>query len=336
MTKHPISIQKCPLGHVSKLQSFLKEHWGKDHILANHIDFLMWQHAEISSPDLNYYIAIEGNNTIEGTLGFIPLHKYDKDLTGNDSLWITTWKVNPNNQTIGLGFLILNTLMKAENPNWIGSLGLNPKTLPFYKKLKFQTGILNHYFILNPNISNYELYSGPSTNDKKTRSLHQLKEINTISNLKEKDFKINSDLFPLKSLTYFKNRYENHPILDYLFYTLEVDNSQNLYVFRIDSALGAKALRLIDFYGSLDTLATETSSLSDLLKKVKAEYLDLYIHTSVDLNFERSAWVNRHLSDVIIPNYFSPFEKKNIDIHFAYKGASACFFKGDSDQDRPN
>ncbi|EOW3520763.1 hypothetical protein ACOWVB_000374 [Campylobacter coli] len=40
----------------------------------------------------------------------------------------------------------------------------------------------------------------------------------------------------------------------------------------------------------------------------------------------------------IIPNYFEPFEKKNILIKFAYKTKvnNYAIFKGDSDQDRPS
>ena len=45
------------------------------------------------------------------------------------------------------------------------------------------------------------------------------------------------------------------------------------------------------------------------------------------------------MSNVIVPKYFEPFEKKNINLDFAYKVNSKSLyfiFKGDSDQDRPS
>jgi len=40
----------------------------------------------------------------------------------------------------------------------------------------------------------------------------------------------------------------------------------------------------------------------------------------------------------VIPNYFEPFLKKNVNIRFAYKAKehNYAIFKADSDQDRPN
>ena len=40
----------------------------------------------------------------------------------------------------------------------------------------------------------------------------------------------------------------------------------------------------------------------------------------------------------IIPDYFSPFEQKNIDIWVDSSNRidTCCFFKADGDQDRPN
>ena len=45
----------------------------------------------------------------------------------------------------------------------------------------------------------------------------------------------------------------------------------------------------------------------------------------------------RDIDVIIIPNYYEPFEQKNIDINFStniHEGFR--MFKGDGDQDRPN
>ena len=42
--------------------------------------------------------------------------------------------------------------------------------------------------------------------------------------------------------------------------------------------------------------------------------------------------------EIIIPNYFEPFEQRNVRIEVAYKTKNNNYvaFKADSDQDRPN
>jgi hypothetical protein len=43
---------------------------------------------------------------------------------------------------------------------------------------------------------------------------------------------------------------------------------------------------------------------------------------------------------LVLPNYFSPFERRNVEIEFAYKVTDDTtpvrLFRADSDQDRPN
>ena len=54
-----------------------------------------------------------------------------------------------------------------------------------------------------------------------------------------------------------------------------------------------------------------------------------------------NAWISKidlNQEEIIVPNYFEPFEKKNVKLEIAYKSKSDNYvaFKGDSDQDRPN
>lgn len=73
---------------------------------------------------------------------------------------------------------------------------------------------------------------------------------------------------------------------------------------------------------------------------VTAEYVDFYNIGIKEISSTTSGFIKRDsTSEVIIPNYFEPFEKKNIDLGYAYKcdnNFNFCIFKGDSDQDRPN
>ena len=71
------------------------------------------------------------------------------------------------------------------------------------------------------------------------------------------------------------------------------------------------------------------------------EYLDFYYFGIpnkylLDTGFK----IKKKNSKNILPNYFEPFSKKNININYAIKKGSLkhnhFLFKGDCDQERPN
>ena len=143
---------------------------------------------------------------------------------------------------------------------------------------------------------------------------------------------------PFKSLEYFKNRYANHPIYEYKF--IGVYNNEQMIALlacRIIEANGSKCIRVMDVLGRL--YGNCYDSLKELLYAEDAEYIDImnyginkevFLHTGfneLDVN-----------GDLIIPNYFEPFEQRNVKIELAFKSQYDDYvaFKGDSDQDRPN
>ena len=78
-----------------------------------------------------------------------------------------------------------------------------------------------------------------------------------------------------------------------------------------------------------------------ILKEYKAEYIDLYSYGLPLEVLKESKFLNiKEIKGLIIPNHFEPFERKNIDIKYAYKnligGQTVRLFKADADQDRPN
>ena len=114
---------------------------------------------------------------------------------------------------------------------------------------------------------------------------------------------------------------------------------QNFVVLREVSRKGNKSLaaKLIDF--KLDDTKIAKNILSELCIKFNYEYILVYYHYTSNNN---KKFINLNLQNnkVIIPQYFSPFKKKNIRINFAYKFLKkkfeTNFTLGDCDQDRPN
>ena len=71
------------------------------------------------------------------------------------------------------------------------------------------------------------------------------------------------------------------------------------------------------------------------------EYVDFVEVGLEDKELVDAGFINRKsYENVIVPNYFEPFLRENVDLDYAFKTVAAdapkVFFKADADQDRPN
>ena len=71
------------------------------------------------------------------------------------------------------------------------------------------------------------------------------------------------------------------------------------------------------------------------------EYIDFYYHGIPDRYLIKTGFkIRKNNSKIVIPNYFEPFLRENIEINYAVKKTSYLYkqflFKGDCDQERPN
>ena len=107
-------------------------------------------------------------------------------------------------------------------------------------------------------------------------------------------------------------------------------------VFRIVEHLSSKALRLVDCIGDYNDLCHVTYCIDTFMNDIEAEYVDLYESGINPDVLKKAGWRKVCESSNIIPNYFSPYEKRNIRIHYASTSQNAVYFKGDGDQDRPS
>lgn len=93
---------------------------------------------------------------------------------------------------------------------------------------------------------------------------------------------------------------------------------------------------MVDLLGHYDLLPSFTTTLDAILKKKHYEYADCYVCGVINEIFDNAGWEDVDKADVIIPNYFAPFERKNIDIYYSCKPHGMVILHGDGDQDRPN
>jgi hypothetical protein len=146
---------------------------------------------------------------------------------------------------------------------------------------------------------------------------------------------------PVKSADYFLNRYMRHPFYEYRVWAIDRGaRPQAILVTRRAEVAGAAAIRIVDFHGDPAAWSGLRGALCEFLEREQAEYIDLYARGDVTLGIQAGGFLRRDSeSSVVVPNYFEPFEQRNVELDFAYwsdDGLPYQIFKGDTDQDRPN
>ncbi len=342
MVKHIEGIVVELLQHndFHKFQSFIREHWKKDHIFVQDTSIFEFQHK--SSSNYHYMVAKQYDELL-GVHGVIPQVQFDEFLP-RDQIFLGLWKVL-DTESVGTGILLYQNILNEYDPEFIGVIGYNDQVLPFYIWQGFEVGIMNHHFVLSPDKTVFKIANVPSRICGKN-----INSASTISYklITESDFKCldTSEIYlhqiPSKSDAYIVNRFMNHPIYEYHVYAItDADQVLAICVIRPVVQDSSIVLRFVDFMGPNDVFALLGQFVHSLLNEYEAEYLDFYSHGIPIECIEKAGFLNRQeYDDLIIPDYFEPFERKNIDLRYAYKITESQedvrLFKSDGDQDRPS
>ena len=99
----------------------------------------------------------------------------------------------------------------------------------------------------------------------------------------------------------------------------------------------SSCLRIIDIIGNIKCGINLSGVLSSLLINYDCEYIDC-LNSGIEEKYFKELGFSLKNNQTIIPEYFEPFVRKNIDIYIAYRPKINNFiiYKGDGDQDRPN
>ena len=331
-------IRFCRLDERDHLMSFIHTDWRADHVLSKNAELLDWQHLDRINNRYNFVVAVnEATGRFDGILGFIPLYHYDSSLTDKVHLWLAIWKVAKERVTkLTVGLDLLRFLEEELQPASIGAVGINEQVAKLYRLLGFTTGALDQFYIFDDDRSDFTLMKPGSRTMPicvgQPRCV--LRDVDGPAALDALEF---FDT-PRKSPRYIIERYQNHVSYRYrLIGAWEGDLLRGLFVIRRAEANGAGCLRIVDFVGSVEALGPLRSEFVRLLREEDAEYVDMMVH-KLDADVLAEVGFAQLAGETIIPNYFEPFEQRNITIGFAYKSDREPYmmFKGDSDQDRPN
>ncbi len=337
------TLKVCKEDDVSLLINFIKNYWNKDHAFVKSKELLRFQHYNPLKKEYNFILGVNNQTKeIDGIVGLIPLSQYDPELEKYNETWGGIWKVRTDVKNDEIGILGLLLFEEFHKYNSRGGIGMSTIATMFYKLMKYKICILDQYYILNNECNEFKIASIPLS--QKTAAIplkkerHIIKDIDDISTVQEGS--IDAGYWPRKSLTYLENRFQKHPIYTYQFWGIYDKDLKlkTILVIRAIEINNSKAIRIVDVFGSLSGIGSIKKGLIELLKKESAEYVDI-------LNFGISPEIFAELGfehldvngEIIIPNYFEPFMRKNIVINCGYKAPyNYVMFKGDSDQDRPS
>jgi hypothetical protein len=334
-----------------QLRAFIDTHWKKGHALAASPSLLDWQHYDEKKAKYNFVIGVHRQRQeIDGLLGFIPVSQFDEALEPSRDYWLALWKVREDIDAPGLGVALYYYFQATQKPRTLSGAAISSIALPIYRALKFRMGKLDHFYLLNPDVSEFKIAEvlsaraeGPISPSPGSKELVRVPDKRALAAYGPAIDALNCRISPLKSAGYYGRRYLDHPLYRYdLFAVLENGQFRGLLVTRAVSHEGACALRIVDVGGPSDALADLNGALVGLLRSSRAEFIDFYCTGFEDRDLLGSGFRKRAPDpepSAIIPNYFEPFVRKNVDLDYAVKhpeNAHYRFVKGDSDQDRPN
>lgn len=329
-------IRCCRHDEYEKLVDFLREHWSENHIFCKSKKIFEFQHGTARDGKYDFLIAVnKETEEIHAVLGYISSSLYDlTDKENPKAIYGAIWKVRDDIENVEikkLGLAILYHLIKMFPNSTYITLGLSSYSQTIYNAMHYDFGLMNHYYVANSEKKNPIIISDPIIlNQYPARDDFVIKYIDDAQ-------EIDNVYEPNKNPEYVRNRYLRHPMYSYkLLGIYENDCLLCEWVTRKIAVGGNSCIRIVDMIGDLSKVGNISKQLQEYMHNEDCEYVDCYNHGIEDEVFTDVGFIKKSGS-TIVPNYFEPFEKRNVDIHYATNGrGNIVIFKADADQDRPN
>lgn len=330
------TVRLCRKDEYNKLISFLHDYWNPNHVFCRNKGIFEFQHGYSKDGYYDFVVAVNNKtDEIHAVLGFIRSSRYDENDTKPQAIYGALWKARDDvkdKESGKLGLAVLSYLLKLFPESDYLTLGLSKDSQLIYEALHFDFGKMNHYYVASKYFKNFKICENPDIDKSSTiNGEFELKNINSFP----EDFE--PYYFPKKQAEYIRNRYLEHPFYVYKLLGVFKNNTLlSVWVYRECEIEDHNCLRIVDMIGKLDGISDINGNIQSFLEKNDCEYVDCYNY-GIEKDVFFKIGFNEVEGDCIIPNYFEPFEKKNVDIHYAAFGKhDAVIFKGDGDQDRPN
>lgn len=330
-----VIIRQANMNEIDKVMTFLKANWGENHVMANSRELMCYEHAW--NGEFTFVIAEDRKiGKIYGVCGYIPYSaEIPRDMGGG------IWQVIQNPHFL-LGTEMFKYVQNHTGCRMFADCGANPSTKGHRKLLGHVNASLNHYYRLNTSVENFKVAKIkenriPSPKNNISYQMIELKDINEFK--RYFDVTKYKEILPYKDYGYIEHRYYNHIKYSYKIFGIKNHDFVDAVVIGRDfEANEKKVFRIIDFLGNEDSFAGTFDAWEDFLNAGDYEYVDFYEYGLKPENLIHAGFVKKDAQDPnIIPNYFEPFEQKNVEIHISTNiHGGFRMFKGDGDQDRPN
>lgn len=333
-------ISHFRVNELYKLSKFIKENYKDNHIFCRDKKFLRWEH--VNKKKLSF-IYLKIKNEVVAILGYKSPLNHDQKLSNNViflTLALTSKKAPPGSLK-----LLFENLKKKKK--LIITMGFNHKTLMYQKLLGFKIFKLNHCYLKSKNIQNFKIIKVDKNNKKnfvkqikKNIEIHNVSSVKEIINLK-KNKEIWNNFKPMKSSQYLISRYMDHPIYNYNLSLIIKDKKKiAIVVSREINFKKRKIIKIVDYFGSNYSLKYLSNFSEKMFLDNSLELIEFYNY-GIDIKILKRIGFNTITNKKeIIPRYFEPFVKKNIEVlggilNFG-KFKNIRIFVGDGDQDRPS
>ena len=330
-------IRRLKYEEISLLQEHIRTNWKEDHIYVRDSELFMYEY--VLGNRVNFVVAMDrNNNRIAGMIGYIPA-SLDRD---HLDIWPTMWKVDENALPL-LGVELYKRLYDVSGARNILGCGNNHNTssVMLNAVMKYKNMKMRHYYRLAirdsykiAKIVHRELNNTYERGD--VGGACFVRMIDSQEELIEAIQGITDyNTMPYKDAWYLIHRYMTYPIYDYQIWSITLDEYKAVLVVRVQEYKGENALRIVDYIGDEEAFSGLGGFFEDRLEMY--EYIDMYEYGMCDDIIKRAGFAEITENDSnIIPNYFSPYEARNIDIWCSSRNGVGKFFKADGDQDRPN
>ena len=322
-------VRYAEYGDIPAIMDFIDIYWKKGHILSKDRSLFEWQYIRYGKVD--FVIGID-------SVGQIPYAgSSEKDIA------LALWKANTCQERPFLGLDLLAYLMDNEKYRCILCPGINMQTTSkIYQYLGMTVNMMRQWYRLREMESYHiaDITNGhiPMYDAGERCQIFLCDGAADLGTFFDHDVRRGHGARPYKSRDYIEKRYFCHPIYDYkVFKVINKDGiTVAIFILRIQEYDGSRVIRFIDYIGDISYMGSLTKDIDDILIRWDAEYIDMY-ETGLDGRLlSASCWLPVAGSGNIIPNYFSPYERRNVDIHYCSSEADVILFRGDGDQDRPN
>lgn len=333
----------------SRLISFVGDHWSSRHIFVHRPDVFRWQHLQVDGR-FNMVIAEDTNaedgESVLGVLGFIPLGRFAPGL-GDRDVMLAIWKVRDTGVPPGVGLRLLKFLQSELRPRLIAAIGTSQMVRPIYEVLGYEVGELRHAAVFHPDRRDHLRIADQIPESAfvaiEPDATRQVQILPVADHHEEMIDHVGSTQLPVKSWAYVEERYLRHPWYRYDVRVVVVNGEPvGAVIWRAVEANGTRLLRVVDVVGGVDWLGCSGSALQAEVIAADAEYLDI-MQWGIDAEVlaEGGFLTRDRFPEMVLPNYFAPFERHNVEIELAYKvfdedSIDVRLFRADSDQDRPN